>query len=80
MSYDVSLNFGSEHFSRFGGLRELNGMTAMDSIPILAEAVAALGTEQDEDYWKPTPGNAGHALNVMLGWAKQCPDAVWEIT
>ncbi len=28
-------------------------------------------------YWKATPGNAGHVLNVLLEWARQHPDAVW---
>ncbi len=29
-------------------------------------------------YWCPTPGNAGHALAILLEWAKQHPDAVFE--
>jgi hypothetical protein len=29
-----------------------------------------LGVECDDDYWKPTPGNAGYALSVLLSWAK----------
>ncbi len=28
-------------------------------------------------YWAPTSGNAGYALNILLGWAKIHPDAVW---
>jgi hypothetical protein len=30
------------------------------------------------DYWAETPGNAGHALNILLRWAKQFPDATFE--
>lgn len=30
-------------------------------------------------YWAPTPGNAGYALSILLGWARQYPDAVFEV-
>lgn len=30
------------------------------------------------DYWAPTPGNAGHALNILLQWAKKYPEAVFS--
>jgi len=29
------------------------------------------------DYWAPTAGNAGYALNILLGWAKENPDGKW---
>ena len=29
------------------------------------------------DYWAPTAGNAGHALNILLGWAKENPNGKW---
>lgn len=31
------------------------------------------------NYWAPTPGNAGHALSILLTWAKQHPDAHFEV-
>lgn len=78
---NVTYNYG-EHFHHTlgdGGLRSLNGQRAGDTIPILTAAVEILGTTQDADYWKPTPGNAGYALNILLQWAKVHPDAHWVI-
>ena len=43
-------------------------------------AVNQLGTSTDSDYWKATPGNAGHALNILLYWAKMHPNYVFEGT
>jgi len=31
-----------------------------------------------KDYWAPTPGNAGYALNILLQWAKEHPGGVFE--
>jgi hypothetical protein len=30
-------------------------------------------------YWKATPGNAGHALSILLEWAKIAPHGVWRV-
>ncbi len=30
------------------------------------------------DYWAPTPGNAGYALNILLEWAREHPEAVFD--
>ena len=40
-------------------------------------ALAASAIRDGGAYWKPTPGNAGYALNILLGWAREHPDAVW---
>jgi hypothetical protein len=61
------------------GLNWLYGKTGAETIKPLERAIAELGTEQDFDYWASTPGNAGHALSILLGWAKANPGAVWEI-
>lgn len=58
----------------------LNGRTAGETEPLLAAAVEKLGTDRDPDYWRPTEGNAGHALSILLAWARQHPDAVWRIS
>lgn len=73
------LDFFSPHICKDKGLEALNGKSGEDSIPILEKAVKGLGTDLDEDYWEPTEGNAGHALNVMLRWAKHAPEARWYI-
>src|SRR4029077_6146288 len=39
-----------------------------------------VGTERDDDYWAPTDGNAGYAASILLGWAKQHPEATWRVS
>lgn len=56
-----------------GGIRKLYGKTAEELIPVLKDAVEKLGAEPDENYWKPTKGNAGNALKNLLALAKMCP-------
>jgi len=61
------------------GLKWLHGMTADDTILPLANAVEQLGVQTDPDYWAATPGNVGHCLNTLLSWAREHPDATWEV-
>lgn len=60
--------------------RLLHDKRAGDVIPLLEEGVRKLGTDVHDDYWKPTPGNAGHMLNVLLGWARLHPDAIFSVS
>ena len=78
----VTYNYGMYYFKLLHtkGLRGLSGLTGRQSIPNLEHAVEILGTERDKDYWASTPGNAGYALKIMLGWASLHQDAVWNIT
>lgn len=57
----------------------LHGRKAGDTIKELEEAVKRLGTEQDNDYWKPTEGNTGFACSILLGWAKLHPEGIWQV-
>tara|TARA_Y100000310_G_C20247431_1_gene607488 strand:- start:41 stop:397 length:357 start_codon:yes stop_codon:yes gene_type:complete len=61
------------------GLYILDNMSARDSLVPLAQAVAKLGIDVDDNYWKPTRGNAGHILSIMLTWACRNLNAVWKI-
>lgn len=61
------------------GLKWLHEKKASDTIELLEKAVKTLGTERDSDYWASTKGNAGYALNILLGWAKQHPEGIWEV-
>ena len=61
------------------GINWLYGRTAKESIPVLEQAVEQLGTERDTDYWKATDGNAGRALNTLLGWARENPNGIWWV-
>ena len=60
------------------GIRWLYGKKAKDCIERLEKAVKELGTIIFKDYWAPTPGNAGYALSILLEWAKQNPDAIFQ--
>ena len=57
------------------GLRWLYGKTGKECIGCLEHAVEVLGTKQSSDYWEATAGNAGHALSILLKWAKEHPNA-----
>lgn len=59
------------------GIRFIYGKTGAESIPILRSAAGLLGDDVDEDYWKPTEGNAKRALLGLLALAQLRPDGVW---
>jgi len=79
---NITYNY-SEHYYRTldedDGLRWLDGKTASDVEDDLRAAVEELGTDQAENYWDGTAGNAGHALSILLDWSQQHPDAVFEV-
>lgn len=60
--------------------RLLNGVRAADAVPLLELLVERLGTKRARDYWASTDGNAGHALSILLWWAKQHPNAVFKVS
>ena len=60
------------------GIRKIYGMTGGDSIPVIEKAIAMLGNDVDEDYWKATEGNAKRALLQLVALAKMRPDGVWD--
>lgn len=79
---NVTYNYSGHITAAFDGLnfREaLNGKRAADVTPLLEAAVRRLGTARSSDYWEATEGNAGHALSVLLGWAKQYPEAEFYV-
>ncbi len=78
---DMSLTYNYSGIYRECGfsIRDLDGKRAADTIDMLAAVVMALGTIRDPDYWAATRGNAGHAANVLLGWARQYPEAKWRV-
>ena len=78
VTYNYAEFFYSSIFDPEKGIRWLYGKKAKDCIDRLSVAVMALGTEQDSDYWKATPRNAGYALYILLTWAKKWPEAVFE--
>ena len=60
------------------GIRSIYGMTGADSIPILKAAAGKLLHDVDNDYWKPTEGNAKAAIMQLLALARMRPDGVWH--
>ena len=66
------------HLCNFG-IRDLYGKKAKETISELERVISYLGSKQyNHDYWAPTPGNAGYACSILLAWARQHPDAIWE--
>lgn len=76
-----------------GGIRSIYGLTGIQSIPILKNAIAVLeamtediSREDLEDckmqgvtgYWLPTRANAIKPLYSLLAFAQARPDGVWD--
>lgn len=81
-SSDADLNITynySPHYYRVldleDGLRGLDGKDAAFALPILQKGVKALGTNDSDDYWESTEGNARRALLTLVEWCKQAVDA-----
>jgi hypothetical protein len=77
---NVTYNY-APHFRMLGndGLRSLYGMKAKDTIKLLKDAIDALADDVDDDYWKPTEGNAKKALSILYWWAVENPEGIWEV-
>lgn len=81
MWLNVTFNYGSifRKVIPKEGILELDGKMAVDTIPILENAIEQLQDDIDPDYWKATEGNAKKALYGLLALAKMRPDGVWQI-
>lgn len=71
---NVTYNYG-----KYFKFRDLHYKKGKEVIELLETAIKSLGTKKDNDYWKPTKGNVGHCLNVLLKWAKQYPKAIFRV-
>jgi hypothetical protein len=60
------------------GIRKIYGMTGLQSLPILENAISALKDDATDDYWEPTEGNAKRALIQLRTLAQMRPDGVWD--
>lgn len=72
---NVTYNYGK--FFRFP---KLHKMKAQDTINWFEVFIEHFGTDVDDDYWKVTAGNIGHCLSILLKWAQQYPNAIWEVS
>lgn len=77
ITYNYSYFFRKE-IDDTDGIRWLYGKTGATCIPVLTEAIQNLGSIKHDDYWVPTPGNAGHALSILLEWATRYPEAIFD--
>jgi hypothetical protein len=78
---NVTYNYSRHYYRVFGndsGIRTIYGMTGAESIPVLKAAIAQLGDDVDDDYWKPTEGNAKRALTQLLALATMRPEGIWH--
>jgi len=79
---NITYNYSPHYYNSLDkrkGLEWLDGKKAKEALARLERAIKELGTEKDNDYWKSTPGNAGYALLILLKWAKQYPEAIFEV-
>lgn len=72
----MSHDFGRDSYF---SIKLLHGRKAKGTVPWLTKVVRLLGDKPYEDYWAPTPGNAGHAAAVLLKWALEHPEGVWDV-
>lgn len=78
---NVTYNYGDIFCSVMGkdGIHIIEGKTGAQTIPIFKSAIAKLNDDVDDDYWKPTEGNAKRPLYQLLAFAEMRPDGIWEI-
>ena len=79
----ITFNYAEVYFLFNFDLRKtLDGKKASTVLPKLKKVWNKLkGCKPfKNDYWAPTPGNAGVPIKLILGWAEQHPDAVFRVT
>ena len=77
---NVTYNYSDHFYSALGerGIRTIYGRTGEESIPILEAAIDKLGTDENDDYWKSTEGNAREALKNLLWMASRLYGCIWD--
>ena len=76
------LNITYNYYQVFGTLvRDLDGKSVADTVAGLREfAHKHAGELPDDDYWKPTAGNARVAIRRLLSFANEQPHGIWRVT
>jgi len=71
---NVTYNYAPHFQHCFGGdgLPRLNGMKVSEVMPMLERGIKKIGAERDDNYWAPTPGNAGAAMQDLLTLCALC--------
>lgn len=81
LSLNVTYNYAPFFFKLIDseqGIRWLYGKNGAQTMEKLKDAIAHLGDDLDDDYWKPTEGNAKAALIQLLTMAQMRPDGIWK--
>lgn len=79
--FNITYNYSEfyyEYLDSEKGIRWLYKKKAKECINRLEYAVSKLGTKQYRDYWAPTRGNAGHAISILLNWAQEFPEGIFD--
>ena len=96
MSLNITFNYTRFYNDAFkGGFRALDGVTAVESIPILKAAIEKIKdpltpdlsqeerehyeSQQATGYWMPTKDNCLRPLYQLLSLAQMRPDGVWRV-
>ena len=79
---DISITFNYSKFFHDAidteqGIRWIYGKNIDECGGRLSHACQYLGTNRDYDYWKPTAGNAGYVLALLLYWGEKNPTAIF---
>ena len=79
-SLNITYNYAAHFVKALGenGIRTIYGMTGAASLQLLRGAAETLCNDVDDDYWKPTEGNAKAALLQLASLAEMRPDGVWS--
>lgn len=77
---NVTYNYSPHFYRLFGekGIRSLYGMDVKQSIPVIEKAISALAQDENDDYWKPTEGNARKALLDLVALANMVSAGKWD--
>lgn len=66
------------------GIRTLDEMSTIESIPLLERAIGMLeqseDIDMDVDYWQPSDSNVRRALLDVLALAKLGANGTWRVT
>lgn len=71
---EVAFEFG-DYFP----FEALDRKTGRETIAQLRDAVLELGMRQLPDWTLPSPGNVGAVCAMLLSWACEHPEAVWQV-
>ena len=78
ITYNYSKIF-KKAFQHDDGIYAINGMSCLQSIPIINAAMNRLGDETTSNYWDATEGNAKCSLMGLLQLAALGCDGFWEV-